>query len=858
MKTIKIFGGCALAAIAASSLGQSDHKNLFELRKEPPVEVQRYFSLGQKASTDTLHLAVSLPFADPGGAQAYADAVSNPSSPLYRHFLTPEEVGQRFGLPAYRVQKIQAYLASQGMTTRLTGKNRLSLLVDATVDQAQKAFHTSIQNFAVPPTATSAAEMRFSFTTPPAVPAEIAGDVQNIEGLENFTRPKGNVIVQALTAAQLRGVYAAANIYAGKGKQGAGRTIGISNFDGFLLSNVPLEYGLMQLPTPAGGIGANITVKPVSGGAGKYGGGVGEADLDIQAVLGMAPLCNLIIYDNYQTNPNANNNPIAVLTLEADDNTADIITESYGWAFDNATAISAHNLHVSMSAQGITYVVASGDTGTTWISQNQNYDYPATDPEVLLVGGTSLILNSDGSRASEIGWNSNGGAGGGGWNVTTDSFNKRPTYQSTKAFLAGAGVPSVASVPYRLVPDVAFDADPSTGYLIYYRGGEGQIGGTSGASPTCAGLLAELEDQLIADGAISANSKGKYRLGRMQDLLYSYNGSSQVFYDITVGNNGVLPNGSQSSAAIGWDTDSGWGPIIFSGLLSQMEQAVPTFVLSPSSVTAGSTSTGTITLSAPAPTGGLVVSLKSSSVDAVVKSSVTVTAGSTTATFPITTKSVASVTSATLTATVGSTALTATLTLNPILVNSVELSTNSTVGGSNVAITGTVTLSTPATGTGTVVTLKSSSTSDATVPATVTVKPGQTTATFAITDKAVTTSGSTTITATLNGSKQMVTLSVAPFSVTALSLTPSTLVGGASSTGLVTLNATPSTKTGSIVVLLKSSLATAKVPASVSVAAGKSTGTFTVKTSKVKSSTTSTITATKGSSSMEQVLTVHL
>ena len=858
MKTIKIIGGVALAAIATSALGQSDHKNLFELRKDPPVEVQRYFSLGQKTSTDTLHLAVSLPFADAEGAQAYADAVSNPSSPLYRHFLTPEEVGQRFGLPAYRVQRVQAYLASQGMSTRLSGKNRLSLLVDATVDQAQKAFHTSIQNFAVPPTATSDAQMRFSFTTPPAVPAEIAGDVQNIEGLENFTRPKGNVIVQALTAAQLRGVYSAANIYAGKGKQGAGRTIGISNFDGFLLSNVPLEYGLMQLPTPSGGIGSNITVKPVSGGAGQNGGGVGEADLDIQAVLGMAPLCNLIIYDNYQTNPNANNNPIAVLTLEANDNSADIITESYGWAFDSATALSAHNLHVSMSAQGITYLVASGDTGTTWISQNQNYDYPATDPEVLLVGGTSLILNSDGSRASEIGWNSNGGAGGGGWNATTDSFNKRPTYQSTKAFLAGAGVPSLASVPFRLVPDVAFDADPSTGYLIYYRGGEGQIGGTSGASPTCAGLLAELEEQLIGDGALSANSKGKYRLGRMQDLLYSYNGSSQVFYDITVGNNGVLPNGSQSNAATGWDTDSGWGPIILSGLVSQMEQSAPTMVLSPNSVTAGSSSTGTITLSAPAPTGGLVVSLKSSSVDVVVKSSVTVTAGSTTAIFPITTKSVTSAISAMVTATVGSTPVTEILTVNPILVSSVELSTNSTVGGSNVAITGTVTLSTPATGTGTVVTLKSSSASDATVPATVTVKPGQTTATFVVMDKVVTSSGSTTITATLNSSKQTVALSVAPFAVTALSLTPSTLVGGASATGLVTLNATPSTKTGSVVVLLKSSLASAKVPASVSVVAGKSTGTFIVKTSKVKSSTTSTVTATKGSSSKQQVLTVQV
>jgi hypothetical protein len=777
--------------------------------------------------------------------------------------------------------------------------------------------------------------------------------VQDIEGLENFTHPKGHTVVQALNAAQLRSLYSAAAIYAGGGKHGTGRTIGISNFDGFMLSNVPLEYSLMGLPSPVGGIGSNITVVPVAGGSGSTGSGVGEGDLDIQAALGMAPLCNLIIYDNYQSDPTASNNPIALLTKEADDNKADIITESYGWNFDTGTALSAHNLHVSMSAQGITYLVASGDSGTTWVSQGSDYDYPATDPEVLLVGGTSVILNNDGSRASEIGWNSNGGAGGGGWNATTDSFNKRPTYQSTKTFLGGKGVPSLTSVPYRLVPDVALDADPSTGYLVYVDGQENQIGGTSGASPTCAGLLAELEQQLITDNALTANAKGMYRLGRIQDLLYSYNGSSQVFYDVTYGTNGQLPNGNQSNAGIGWDTDTGWGAIIFSGLQTQIEQSLFTCSLLPSTVTAGTSSTGTVTIPTVAPSGGTVVTLKSSSPDAVVPSSVTVPAGSTTATFSVTTKQVTAATTATITATENKQTTTSTLTINPyvVLVSSVsvdssslvggatttgtvtlsnaapstgsvvtlkssltnakvptsvivpsgetsvtfniattavsanktatitatlakssattnltltpntvsgiQLSTPSTIGGSNVTVTGVVTLSTPATGTGIVVALKSSSTSAASVPSSVTVKAGQSSVTFTVTDKAVTTSAEVTISATLNGSDQTSTLHVSPFVITGLTLTPSTLVGGASSTGVVTLNATPSTKTGAVVVSLKSTLASAKVPASVSVTAGKSTATFTIKTSKLKSTTSSTITATRGSASMQQVLTVQ-
>ena len=1049
MKKLRIVGGIAISLAAVSSFGQTSSTRLFELRKNPPVEIQRNFSIGQKESSDLLHLAVSMPFGDPVGAQAYADAVSNPSSPLYRQFLTPAEVGRKFGIPAYRVQKIRDFLSSQGMTVRLVADNHLSILVDATVDQAQKAFHTSIQNFAIPATESEPAAVRFSFTTPPAVPAEIAGDVQDIAGMESFTRPKPHTIVGPLTATQLRAVYGAASLYSGNGKQGAGRTIAISNFDGFALSNVPLEISLMGLPSPSAGAGKNITVEPVDGGTGPTGIAAGEGDLDIQTVLGAAPLCNLIVYDNYQSNQNASNNPIDVLTLESQENKADIISESYGWSFDPATALSAHNLHVTMTTQGITYLVAAGDTGTTWVSQGSNFDYPAIEPEVLLVGGTSVIVNSAGVRQSEIGWNSNGGAGGGGWNVTTDTFNTRPSYQSTATFLKGVGVPSLSSVPYRLVPDVAFDADPTTGYLIYVKGSESQYGGTSGASPTCAGLLAELEEQLINDGALAANSSGKYRLGRIQDLLYSFNGLSSVFYDVTSGTNGTLPNGVQSNAGIGWDTDTGWGPIIFSGLKTQMEQSVFTVSLSPSTVISGAASqgtitlptaapsggttvtlksstsdavvpasvkvaagatsttfsvttasvnsvttatitatankvvetatltidpatvaististtvttliggastvgtvtltepaptggavvdlksslsnvkvpasvqiaagassatfavsttavssntnatltatlgkstesttmvliplaltqlslstpsvvsgsnntvTGTVTLNGPAPTGGAVVSLKSSLANAKVASSVKVPAGATSATFPVTTTLVTSSKNATITGTYGKSTQVVTLTLNPIVVAAVSLSAPTVVGGSNVVVTGTVTLNSAAGTGGAVIALKSSVTSIATVVASVTVKAGATTGTFTVTDKQVAATNSSFITATLNTITQGANFTVNPFQIVGLTLSPNTVVGGASSTGQVTLNAVPSAKNGSVVVSLKSSLSSVKVPSSVSIAAGASTGTFTIKTSTVKTASTSNITATKGSSSQAQALTIQ-
>lgn len=849
MNISRCIGCLGLATMTAAAFGQSFSPQILEVQKDPPVEIQRSIPLGPKPESDLLHLAVSLPFRDPEGAQQFADAVSDPKNPLYRHFISPEEVGTRFGLSPLRVQRVRAYLESQGMSVTLVGKNRLSILVDATVGQAESAFHTSIQEFLSPTTEDIPGATRFSFTTPPALPSDIAGDVIDICGMESFTRPKSHT---ALTATQLRSLYSVASLYSAGGSEGAGRTIAISSFDGYRTSNVTLECSLQSLPTPSAGAGSNIKIEAISGGTGSTGTASGEGDLDIQAVLCMAPLCNVIIYDNYQSSTLTGNNPIAVYTQEVNDNTADIITESYGWSLGTASNLSAHNLHLSMTSQGITYMAAAGDHGTTWVVNGTNFNYPAIEPEVLLVGGTSVTLNSNGTRSAEVGWNSSGDYGGGGWNVTTDTFNTRPTYQSTTTFLAGAGVPSLTSVPYRLVPDVSFDADPNTGYLIYISGSEAQAGGTSASSPACAGMMAELEEQLISDGALTANSAGKYRLGRMQDLLYSYNGASSVFYDVTSGTNGTLPSGAVSNAGAGWDTDTGWGPIIFSGLLAKIEQGISSVSVSPTSVAGGLTSTGTVTLQMAAPSGGAVVTLSSSNTSAAtVPASVTVAAGATSATFTVTTLAVTSTQSVTVTATYNKIVRTAALSVTPLTVSSVTLSPTSVIGG--VSSTGTVTISSAAPTAGTVVTLKSSSTS-ATVPASVTVASGKTTATFTVTTSAVASSTSATVTGTIGSSSANAALTITAPTVSSVTLSPTSLVGGASSTGTITLSG--AAPTGGTTVSLKSSSTSSTVPSSVSVSAGAKTATFTITTVAVSASTSATITATLGSSSATANLTV--
>jgi trimeric autotransporter adhesin len=265
--------------------------------------------------------------------------------------------------------------------------------------------------------------------------------------------------------------------------------------------------------------------------------------------------------------------------------------------------------------------------------------------------------------------------------------------------------------------------------------------------------------------------------------------------------------------------------------------AVPaelTFVsLNPTSVQGGTPSTGTVTLTRPAPSGGAVVTLSSSNTSAAtVPASVTVTAGATTATFTVTTNAVASIASVTISGIYRSVTKTASLTVNAAGLTSVSLSPTSVTGGAS--STGTVTLTSPAPSGGAVVTLTSSNTAAATVPASVTVIAGATTATFTVTTNAVASIASVTISGIYRSVTKTASLTVNAAVLTSVSLSPASVIGGTSSTGTVTLTG-PAPTGGAVVALTSSNTSAATVPASVTVNAGETKATFTVTTIAVAS-----------------------
>lgn len=493
------------------------------------------FRLGHVDTSKVLHIAVSLPYRNQEAVEAYADSVSDPKSPNYRKFLKPEEVGRRFGLSSTQVQEVADYLTSNGIKVTLVAKNHLSILADATVAQAEKAFHTSIDRFQTIDPSPAGNRDFYANSGPVMVPKNLVNRIMNVSGLESFTKPMPRI----LTCTQTRGLYNLAPEYSG-GYQGQGRAVAISNWDGFRLTNVPLYYSHFGLPTPAGGVGSNVHVVAISGGAGS-GTPQGEGDLDIQMVLGMAPLAEFYIYDG------GSSDLIGVLTREVNDNIADVISESWGWNIGSSTANACHNLHLSMTTQGITYMAASGDNGTTL----EPYSYPNYDPEVMMVGGTVATVNGSNVRTSETGWNGSGG----GWSTKAVAFNTRPSWQT------GTGVPT--NINFRLSPDVALNASGSSGAYQFYLNGSLTSGyvGTSFACPVFAGGLGAASQKFIALGGLPADGAGKRRFGRIQNLIYGQNGRSDVWFDVTSGNNGTLPNGSSSNAGAGWDFVTGWGAI---------------------------------------------------------------------------------------------------------------------------------------------------------------------------------------------------------------------------------------------------------------------------------------------------------
>lgn len=253
----------------------------------------------------------------------------------------------------------------------------------------------------------------------------------------------------------------------------------------------------------------------------------------------------------------------------------DIISQSWGttentlFTPSGQAMLDAYNqFYAEAAQQHVTVLASAGDNGTAnaTTSGKQIYPFPtvlfpASSPWVTAVGGTSLNLSTQGAYQSEVVWNSGPTAGATGGGVS--QYFAQPDYQK--------GLPPLDQTLLhgkRGVPDIAYDADPHTGNLVYesFRGGNqvGYVifGGTSIGAPQWAGIIADADQ--MAGHSLGFLNEALYRLGLSAD-------STRAFHDIVQGNNGQSGVAGYS-ATPGWDATTGWGTPDASNLLPLLIQ----------------------------------------------------------------------------------------------------------------------------------------------------------------------------------------------------------------------------------------------------------------------------------------------
>jgi kumamolisin len=383
------------------------------------------------------------------------------------------------------------------------------------------------------------------------LPASLSGMVEAVLGLDNRPQARPHFRVHqpraksaspsSYTPLQVAEAY---NFPASA--SGAGQTIGIIELGGgYRQADLAAYFKTLGLAAPA------ITAVSVDGGKNKpstASGADGEVMLDVEVAASVAPGAKVAVYFT----PNTDQGFLDAITTAVHDaaNKPSVISISWGgpessWTAQSMTAMD--EACQSAAALGVTITVAAGDNGSTDGGTGNNVDFPASSPHVLACGGTKLDANGA-TIVSEVVWNelaNNEGATGGG----VSNVFALPSWQ------AKAQVPAATTTTGgRGVPDVAGDADPTTGYTIRVDGQTMVIGGTSAVAPLWAGLVAVANQQLGT------------QVGFIQPAIYAAKAAA-AFNDITQGNNGAF------SASPGWDACSGLGSPIAGKLIPLLAPA---------------------------------------------------------------------------------------------------------------------------------------------------------------------------------------------------------------------------------------------------------------------------------------------
>jgi kumamolisin len=458
-----------------------------------------------------------------------------------RTILSREEFEQRHGADPESIARVESFARQHKLSVKETSPARRTVIISGTVAAMNEAFGVELKEYEHP-------SGRYRGRTGPIhLPAELQDVVEGVFGLDNrpqakphFRRRHGRGGVRASAASlSYTPIQVAALYNFPTGVDGAGECIALIELGGGYnptdLSNYWSELKLSETPTVSAvsvGSGSNSPT-------GDPDGPDGEVMLDIEVSGAIAPAAKIVVYFTENTDAGFLN---AITTAVHDGtNNPSVVSISWGGpesSWTQQAMTSMDEAFQSAAAMGVTICVAAGDDGSTdGVDDGLNHvDFPASSPNVLACGGTELIASGN-TITSETVWNelaNNEGATGGG---ISDVF-PLPSWQT------GIGVPPSANPTHNVgrgVPDVAGDADPTTGYVTLVDSDSEVIGGTSAVAPLWAGLIALINQSI-----------GK-PVGFINPLLYKTATTAADFHEITSGNNGAY------SAGPGWNACTGLG-----------------------------------------------------------------------------------------------------------------------------------------------------------------------------------------------------------------------------------------------------------------------------------------------------------
>jgi pseudomonalisin len=451
--------------------------------------------------------------------------------------LTPAQISANYAPTASQAQAVTAYLRQMGFTNVVIAPNRMLVSADGTADRAQVAFQTSFSRVQ-----TQDGRTAFANNSDAHVPATLQGNVLSVIGLQNVYHAHtfaqraadgGTPSIMGHNPMQFSSIYGGTGV-----PTAAGVTVGIIG-----VGDMSLSVSDLSLFTTNNKLASVATQVIYTGADSGDTSGTDEWSLDSQDIVGMSGgAVGQIIF--YATPSFSDADLLADLNAAVTANVAKIINMSIGGCetfeqLDGTAAASDQIFQVAV-AQGQTFSISSGDSGSNECAgqAKAGASWPSDSPYVVSVGGSALTASTT-TWSNETVWT---GAGG-----SPSNFEPMPSWQ--KAFL----VPGTT----RGLPDVAFDAYPYSGSIVYVNGVLKQYGGTSLAAPI---FSAEWARVIAIKGAA---------VGFAAPQLYQL--PTTVFHDITVGNNG------SETAKVGYDFASGRGSMILSSLAALVGKPSPLF-----------------------------------------------------------------------------------------------------------------------------------------------------------------------------------------------------------------------------------------------------------------------------------------